>query len=122
MLLGTLLCGFSYAMMAFDYSILTLVISMTILCIGEIWTLPFMSTITALRSGANNKGAYMGLNGISFSIAFIVTPYVGTLIAEKFGFTVLWIGTGALATLIAVAFYFIVPWMLADKISKEEVV
>lgn len=121
MLLGTFLCGFSYAMMAFDYSIITLVISMTILCVGEIWTLPFMSTITALRSGANNKGAYMGLNGISFSISFIVTPYVGTLIAEKFGFTVLWIGTGALATLIAVAFYFIVPWMLADKISKEEV-
>lgn len=120
MLLGTLLCGFSYAMLAFDYHIITLVVSMTLLCIGEIWTLPFMSTITALRSGANNKGAYMGLNGISFSIAFIVTPYVGTLIAERFGFTTLWIGTGILAAIIAVAFYFIIPWMLAEKVSKEE--
>ncbi|ASW76316.1 MFS transporter [Chryseobacterium piperi] len=122
MLLGTLLCGFSYAMLAFDYHIITLVVSMTLLCIGEIWTLPFMSTITALRSGANNKGAYMGLNGISFSIAFIVTPYVGTLIAERFGFTTLWIGTGVLASIIAVAFYFIIPWMLAEKVSKEEIV
>jgi MFS family permease len=73
-----------------------------------------MSTITALRSCKNNKGAYMGLNGISFSIAFIVTPYLGTLIAEKLGFTILWIGTGMIATAIAVAFYFVVPWMIKD--------
>lgn len=123
MLLGTLLCGLSYAMMAFDYSVVTLVVSMTLLCIGEIWTLPFMSTITAMRSGKNNKGAYMGLNGISFSIAFIITPYVGTLIAQKFGFNVLWIGTGILSAFIAVALYFIIPWMLKDQninIAQEE--
>lgn len=115
MLIGTFLCGFSYAMLGFDYSIVTLVISMTLLCVGEIWTLPFMSTITALRSGKNNKGAYMGLNGISFSIAFIITPYLGTMIADKLGFEVLWIGTGVLSVLIAAAFYFIIPWMLKDK-------
>lgn len=115
MFLGTFICGLSYAMLGFDHSIMTLVISMSLLSAGEIWALPFMSTITALRSGKNNKGAYMGLNGISFSIAFIVTPYLGTLIAEKFGFTTLWIGTGILATMIAIGFYFIVPWMLKDK-------
>jgi MFS family permease len=74
-----------------------------------------MSTITAKRSGQNNKGAYMGLNSISFSAAFIITPYVGTLIVKNFGFNILWIGTGVLATMIAVAFYFIVPWMINDK-------
>ncbi|WP_114820974.1 MFS transporter [Chryseobacterium sp. WLY505] len=121
MFLGTFLCGFSYAMLAFDYSIITLIISMSILCIGEIWTLPFMSTITALRADANNKGAYMGLNGISFSLAFIVTPFIGTLIAERFGFKVLWIGTGCCATLIAIAFYFIIPWMLSKENTKDVV-
>jgi predicted MFS family arabinose efflux permease len=121
MLLGTFICGFSYAMLAFDYSMIALVVSMTLLCIGEIWTLPFMSTITALRSGENNKGAYMGLNGISFSIAFIVTPYLGTLIAEKLGFNTLWIGTGVLAAIIAVAFYFIVPWMIKDKKVEDQI-
>ncbi len=115
MLLGTFICGLSYAMLAFDYSMITLLVGMTFFCVGEIWTLPFMSTITALRLGKNNKGAYMGLNGISFSIAFIVTPYLGTLIAQKFGFDILWIGTGIAATIIAIGFYFIVPWMLKDK-------
>nr|WP_228459074.1 MFS transporter [Chryseobacterium bernardetii] len=120
MLIGTLICGFSYAMLAFDYSMITLLVSMTLLCVGEIWTLPFMSTITALRSGANNKGAYMGLNGMSFSIAFIITPYIGTLIADKLGFNILWIGTGVLATGIAAALYFVIPWMLKDRKKVEE--
>ncbi|UKB86421.1 MFS transporter [Chryseobacterium sp. MEBOG06] len=115
MLIGTFLCGVSYAMLALDYSMVVLLVSMTLLCIGEIWTLPFMSTITALRSGENNKGAYMGLNGMSFSIAFIITPYIGTMIADKLGFNVLWIGTGVLAIGIAIGFYFIIPWMLKDK-------
>ncbi|MDR6548393.1 putative MFS family arabinose efflux permease [Chryseobacterium rhizosphaerae] len=120
MLIGTFLCGFSYAMLAFDYSMVALLVSMTLLCIGEIWTLPFMSTITALRSGENNKGAYMGLNGMSFSIAFIITPYIGTLIADKLGFNTLWIGTGVLAILIAIGFYYIVPWMLKDNRKTEK--
>lgn len=119
MFLGTFICGISYTMLGFDHSMITLVLSMSLLCVGEIWALPFMSTITALRSGKNNKGAYMGLNGISFSIAFIVTPYLGTLIAEKFGFTTLWIGTGIVATAIAIAFYFIVPWMISDRKHAE---
>ncbi|MCQ9638927.1 MFS transporter [Chryseobacterium sp. WG14] len=120
MLIGTFLCGFSYAMLAFDYSMVVLLVSMTLLCVGEIWTLPFMSTITALRSGENNKGAYMGLNGMSFSIAFIITPYIGTLIADKLGFNNLWIGTGVLAILIAIGFYYIVPWMLKDNRKTEK--
>jgi hypothetical protein len=63
----------------------------------------------------------MGLNGISFSIAFIVTPYIGTMLAENFGFNALWIGTGILATIIAVAFYFVVPWMLKDRKNDSEI-
>nr|WP_228443090.1 MFS transporter [Chryseobacterium nematophagum] len=120
MLIGTLICGISYAMLAFDYTMITLLISMTLLCIGEIWTLPFVATITALRSGEKNKGAYMGLNGMAFSISFIITPYIGTLIAEKFGFNLLWIGTGILATFIAMSFYFIIPWMIKNKEEVKE--
>ncbi len=118
--IGTLLCGISYAMLGFHHGILFLFVSMTILCIGEIWTLPFMATITALRSGANNKGAYMGLLGIGFSLAFIITPAAGTYIADQFGFTVLWIGTGILMTFTAIGFYFIIPWMLGEKQNESD--
>ena len=111
---GTFVCGFAYAMLGFNHSMIILLLSMTMLCVGEILALPFMSTITALRAGENNKGAYMGLNGISFSVAFIVTPYLGTLLAKNFGFTALWIGTGISATLIAIGFYYIVPLLVKE--------
>lgn len=113
--LGTLLCGISFAMLGLNHALWFLILSMTILCVGEIWTLPFISTVTALRSGMHNKGAYMGLLGMGFSISFIITPYLGTLIAQKFSFTVLWTGTGILMALAAIGFYYIIPRMVEDK-------
>ena len=118
--LGTFLCGISFAILGFNNSLVILIISMTILCVGEIWTLPFMSTVTALRSGADNKGAYMGLLGIGFSLAFIITPSLGTFIAQEFGFSTLWIGTGILMTIAAIGFYYIIPWMLGDKQNESD--
>lgn len=113
--IGTFLCAIAFAMLGLSDSFLILIISMTILCVGEIWTLPFMSTVTAIRSGDNNKGAYMGVLGIGISLAFIITPSLGTFIAEEFGFQALWFGTGVLLILTAIAFYFIIPWMIKDK-------
>jgi len=120
--LGTLLCGISFAILPFDTSLWFLIFSMTIVCIGEIWTLPFMATVTALRSGPNNKGVYMGILGMAFSLSFIITPFLGTLIAEKFGFNTLWIGTGILLALAAFAFYLVIPWMLGEKHSEKEII
>ncbi len=113
--LGTILCGLSYAMLAFGVSIWYLILAMTILCIGEIWTLPFMATVTAMRSGVNNKGAYMGLLGIAFSVSFIITPFLGTRVAENFGFETLWIGTGVLMTLAAIGFKVLIPKMMVKE-------
>lgn len=118
--IGTLLCGISFAILGLGTSLLLLFGAMTILCIGEIWALPFMSTVAALRSGATNKGAYMGLLGIGFSLSFIITPYLGTLIAQEFGFKILWFGTGILMTLTAIGFYYIIPWMLGEVGDEEE--
>lgn len=115
MFLGTLFCAVSFGMLAADTSIWLLVVSISILSLGEIWALPFMATITSLRSGTNNKGAYMGLLGIAFSLSFIITPSLGTFVAENFGFSILWLGTGILLGITAIAFYFIVPWMIDDR-------
>lgn len=112
---GTLLCGISFAMLPLNTSVWFLLLSIGLLSIGEIWALPFMATVTALRSGVNNKGVYMGILGMAFSLSFIVTPFLGTLIAEKFGFTILWFGTGILLTITAIAFYYIIPWMLKNR-------
>lgn len=113
--LGILLCGLAYLLMAFGSNISLLMISMTILCIGEIWSLPFMSTVTAIRAENGNKGAYMGVNGIAFSLSFIVTPFLGTYVVSHFGFDVLWCGSFAILALSAILIYFIVKKMMPLK-------
>lgn len=118
--LGSILCAIGFGMMGFGVHWLYLLISISIISIGEIWTLPFMSTITALRSGVHNKGAYMGLNGMAFSVSFIVTPFLGTWIAEHFGFQKLWISTGVLLVICAIAFYIIIPWLLENTSISQK--
>jgi len=117
--IGTILCAISFGMLGFGHQVWYLVLAMTFLCVGEIWTLPFMSTVTAMRSGENNKGAYMGLLGIGFSLSFILTPFLGTYIAEKFGFSTLWFGTGILLSMTAIAFYYITNWIIKENPKKQ---
>lgn len=111
-LYGALLCAVAYAMLAFNHHLITIMLSITILSISEILVLPFLSTITALRSGKTNQGAYMGMNGMTFSFSFILTPLLGTQIVDLLGFDSLWIGTALLLTLTGIALYYTIRWML----------
>ena len=113
--LGILLCGIAYLLLVFGSSIPILILSMTILSIGEIWALPFMSTVTALRAERGNKGAYMGLNGIAFSFSVIITPFLGTYIVGIFGFGSLWIGSFGVLVLSAVLIYVVVKKMIPTR-------
>ncbi|WP_407508848.1 MFS transporter [Elizabethkingia anophelis] len=117
LLYGILMCAAAYAMLAINHHISLIMLSISILSVGEILVLPFMSTITALRSGKTNQGAYMGLNGMTFSISFIITPLLGTSVASDLGFNTLWIGSGAVLALVGIAMYFVVNWLLPGKVK-----
>lgn len=117
LLYGILMCAAAYAMLAINHHISLIMLSISILSVGEILVLPFMSTITALRSGKTNQGAYMGLNGMTFSISFIITPLLGTSVASDLGFNTLWIGSGVVLALAAIAMYFVVNWLLPGKVK-----
>jgi len=115
LLYGTLMCALSFFLLAFNPVLAVLFLSISLLSLGEILVLPFMATITAQRAGITNKGAYMGANGMAFSLAFIVSPILGTRIAETFGFSNLWIGTTIILVACSIAFKFYVPILLKRK-------
>ncbi|KUY31670.1 MFS transporter [Elizabethkingia ursingii] len=117
LLYGILMCSVAYAMLAINHHISLILLSISILSVGEILVLPFMSTITALRSGKTNQGAYMGLNGMTFSISFIITPLLGTSVASDLGFNTLWIGSGVVLAIAAIGMYFVVNWLLPGKVK-----
>lgn len=110
--IGIIMSGVSYLLLLFGSNIPLLLLSMSILSIAEIWVLPFMSTVTALRAERGNKGAYMGLNGIAFSFSFIFTPFLGTYVVSHLGFDSLWIGSFSILMVTAFLIFWITRKMI----------
>ena len=112
--IGTALVGISFALLNIPAGPVMLYIAMTLLSLAEILAMPFMATIVVQRSGLANRGAYMGLFTLSYSIAHVLGPYTGTTLIEAYGFDTLWWATFGLAVLVALGFYALVP-MLEQK-------
>ena len=104
-ILGTLLCGISFVMLLLKGGYPLLYISIFVLCISEILAMPFMASVSMRRASKQRQGAYMGINALSFSLAHILSPFLGTRIADAFGFSVLWLVTGAVTVLTAFGFW-----------------
>lgn len=107
MIFGTAVAGVSYFMLSFPLGIAWLYCAMFIFCIGEMLTLPFTATISASRATPNTQGAYMGFNSMAFAAANIFSPYLGTYVAEHFGYQILWIGTAGVLIFTSVGFSWI---------------
>lgn len=110
-MLGTILCGVSYLMLLMPGKLFVLYTSIFVLCISEILAMPFMSTVTMQRATPATRGAYMGMNSLAFSVAYVLSPYLGTRIAHNFGFDTLWLLTGFVITLTALGFWWVMKQM-----------
>jgi predicted MFS family arabinose efflux permease len=104
-ILGTLLCGLAFVVLNLSFTHVMLYIGISILCVSEILAMPYMSTVYVQESSEHNRGAYMGMYSLAFSVAHIFSPYLGTFIVEKQGFEVLWYLTGLASVGIAFGFY-----------------
>jgi predicted MFS family arabinose efflux permease len=110
-ILGTLLCGASYLMLLLPGSLIILYTSIFVLCISEILAMPFMSTVAMQRATAETRGAYMGMNSLAFSVAYVLSPFLGTRIAHNLGFDMLWSLTGLVTILAALGFWWVMKRM-----------
>jgi len=100
--LGTVLLGLSFLLLLFlNAGQWILFLAMFLLSISEMLAMPFMATLTIKRASKERQGAYMGLNALSFSAAHVVSPLIGTGIAQYFGFSALWVSTALLAIVTA---------------------
>ena len=60
--------------------------------IGEMLTLPYISTLIMNRATEQNRGAYSAAYSMSWAVAQIIGPAAGSYIAEHWGYDTLWIG------------------------------
>lgn len=116
--LGTLLCGFSFLILNLANGMWVLYTAMFVLCLAEILAMPFMATITLQRSTLKTRGVYMGINALSVSAAHVFSPFVGTRIADAYGFNTLWWATTILLLLTAAGFFFVMKRMKLNTITS----
>lgn len=107
LIIGCFFLLFAFAWLLANDSLLSCYVSMALLSISEILVLPFMTTVAAKRSNKSNRGAYMGLNGLSISAAFIIMPYVATLFVENYSFEYLWFANIVLLVVTISGFYLV---------------
>ena len=89
---GVLLNGLAFLLMNLFVgyvvaAVLTCVLAITV---GEMLSMPFMNTFWANRANDGNRGQYAGLYSMSYSMAHILAPAVGTQVAQRAGFMTLW--------------------------------
>ncbi len=104
--IGVLLTGASYIFFNVGMGLWILVIAMMILSISEILVMPYLTTYTTNRADAGNRGKYLGMYSMSYSVAFIVAPALGTLLIHYGSFDLLWWSMGALSVIVAVGFLY----------------
>lgn len=98
-ILGSFLLIISFLILQISGGLWVAYLAMFFLSISEILAMPFMASISLQRASKESQGAYIGLNGLAFSSAHILSPYLGTQIAANFGFNNLWFATAVLATI-----------------------
>jgi predicted MFS family arabinose efflux permease len=109
--IGVLLTGLSFVVfniLPFS-AILVSIISIFIISIGEIMSMPFMLTITLRRGDPSTRGQYAALYTMAYSIAHIIGSSGGSFIADHYGFENLWWLIGLLSLAIALGFLFLKP-------------
>ncbi|GAB4420976.1 MAG: MFS transporter [Bacteroidia bacterium] len=114
--MGALLIGLGYFSQAIPgigwWGALALILFITV---GEMVNFPFSNTVALSRANDANRGRYMGVYTMSFSLCHILASVLGAQIAGHFGYTALWLTMGACALVSALGLRALHTQQLEDK-------
>jgi MFS family permease len=82
--------------------------------IGEMLIFPMTISFVANRAPDQNRGKYLGMYTMSYSLGFVFGPASGAWIYETWGATQLWICAGCLGILVILGF------LVMEQILKRE--
>ena len=94
--LGCLCMAISMFLMLVNFWAGILVIMMTFMTFGEMFSFPFSNSFAIGRAPKGHEGRYMAIFTMSFSLAHIISAKLGMTIIDKFGYQVNWIFMGVL--------------------------
>jgi MFS family permease len=102
--MGTLLFGTGFALMPLGRGFIFAAFTVVVWTMGEILSMPSLTTLIANHSDDAVRGKYMGLFSFSFALAVTVGPTIGAKIYAFFGPDALWFGCGGMGILLFMGF------------------
>jgi predicted MFS family arabinose efflux permease len=107
LIIGALMIAASFLVFAFNFTPLVLIIiHLFFITFGEIINFPYISSIAIKRAGPKKKGAYLGAVSTMFSVAFIISPFIGIPLLEYFGQVKYWSLLAFIVLIASIGFYF----------------
>ena len=105
--LGFLLAGFGFALLGLATTVSAMVACMMVFTLGEMLSMPTASAYVADLAPASMRGRYMGVYGLTWTVALVVGPALGMSLLAA-GPSALWLACAALG-LLAAAFALSTP-------------
>ncbi len=100
MMIGAFLIGVGNLTLNLDLAWLPIIILYNItISIGEIINFPFGNSLSLQRASPAQRGKYMGLWSMMFSVTFIIAPVLGTFLVDRVGFQMTWYAMAGLSLL-----------------------
>jgi MFS family permease len=96
--LGFVLIGLGFASNALERTIPLLVMTTAVFTLGEMVAMPVSAAYVANLAPADQRGMYMGLYGLVWSVAFVAGPSVGMALFSV-NPTALWVSCGVFGVL-----------------------
>lgn len=91
LVLGAILVGLGFGAMIIASDMWTVALTVVIWTFGEMILFPGLAAYMGEIAPPNRRGEYMGYYQMTFSLAFILGPWIGIQIYEHWGSSVLWI-------------------------------
>lgn len=88
--LGALLSGIGFGAMALTHDIWAVAATVVIWTFGEMLFFPSVAAYITDIAPEKRRGEYMGLSQMTFGLAFMVGPWAGTAILDRFGGQTVW--------------------------------
>jgi MFS family permease len=105
--LGSFLVAAGYGAMAFSHNAWQIAITVVIWTFGEMLLLPGLPASIAHLAPQERQGEYMGFYTMTFSLSFMIGPWIGTQLLAHFGPVALWtsmFGIGLISTMLFALF------------------
>jgi predicted MFS family arabinose efflux permease len=94
--LGAFLFGVGFGALAFAWDFWSAAVTVIIWTFGEMFFFPGMAAYLTDIAPTSRRGEYMGLSQMIMGLAFMIGPWAGMLVLDRYGPTALWLSTFAL--------------------------